>query len=544
MTATSSERATRSAVRCRVPGLHGGHRRVGHQVHVGPGDAAAVAGQDDGAVHLRHLVQALRAEPGVEQEAARADVEHVGPVADDDQGPLAGLPDPIEALAQGLTRRDERQSGEHRCAGGGGHGGVYRSSARPAVGGSLAASSATTDRGRRPDACPASPIAARRVARARADRRRAGLRTPSPRRDQLDARARRASRAARWPGRTPARAASVSRRSSWRTARTSPPSPTSPQTTTSRRQRSTAEGGDHGAGQGQVGARVATRRPRRRRAQTLGPEHGQVEHRGPSTASSRASRPPSTPCAERRALLPVPAHDEALQLDQQRPLPVEQWEDHRARPPRADGRPGAARWRRARRAGRPAPSRTGRAPSVGPNRCFTARRRRRAWCRSPSKLSTVSTRCSSWRGPARDPSLVTWPMSTTAQSVLRATIDQAQGRLADLGHRAGAAARRSGTDDGLHRVHDDQVRAASLAISAAMAVDSCLAGQPQLRRRGPAAATARARTWPDGLLGADVQRPTPSARSQVASCSARVDLPDPRLAGEQRDGAVGRGPRR
>ena len=37
----------------------------------------------------------------------------------------------------------------------------------------------------------------------------------------------------------------------------------------------------------------------------------------------------------------------------------------------------------------------------------------RSWPReSPSKLSTTSTRCSSVRGPATEPSLVTWPTST------------------------------------------------------------------------------------------------------------------------------------
>src|SRR5439155_1445887 len=42
-----------------------------------------------------------------------------------------------------------------------------------------------------------------------------------------------------------------------------------------------------------------------------------------------------------------------------------------------------------------------------PNRFFTARSTRYEWWRSPSKYSTVSTRCSSTRGPARAPSLVT-----------------------------------------------------------------------------------------------------------------------------------------
>ncbi len=50
---------------------------------------------------------------------------------------------------------------------------------------------------------------------------------------------------------------------------------------------------------------------------------------------------------------------------------------------------------------------------VLPKRCLVARSMRRAWWRSPSNDSTVSTRCSSTRGPARPPSLVTWPTSTT-----------------------------------------------------------------------------------------------------------------------------------
>ena len=54
-------------------GLRRRHVGVGHQVDVGPGDAAGVGGQDDGAVHLGQLGQPLGAEGGVEQEAARAD---------------------------------------------------------------------------------------------------------------------------------------------------------------------------------------------------------------------------------------------------------------------------------------------------------------------------------------------------------------------------------------------------------------------------------------------------------------------------------------
>ena len=54
--ASDASRIARANVHL-VPGtrLGGGHRRVRHQVHVGPGDPAAVAGQDDGPVHLGQL---------------------------------------------------------------------------------------------------------------------------------------------------------------------------------------------------------------------------------------------------------------------------------------------------------------------------------------------------------------------------------------------------------------------------------------------------------------------------------------------------------
>ena len=82
--------------------------------------------------------------------------------------------------------------------------------------------------------------------------------------------------------------------------------------------------------------------------------------------------------------------------------------------------PGDARRRSARNrplavghAARPASAISNRpSSSVEPKRCLTARSRRRAWWRSPSKDSTVSTTCSSTRGPASAPSLVTWPTST------------------------------------------------------------------------------------------------------------------------------------
>ena len=57
--------------------------------------------------------------------------------------------------------------------------------------------------------------------------------------------------------------------------------------------------------------------------------------------------------------------------------------------------------------------------SVGPNRFFSERTNLSAVWRSPSKWHTTSTRCSSMRGPAMLPSLVTCPtrMSGRADSL-------------------------------------------------------------------------------------------------------------------------------
>ena len=106
-----------------VPGTGLGRRHVGvgHEVDVGAGDAARVAGQDDGAVHLGELRQPLRTEGGVEQEPARADVEDLGTVAHDDERALVGLEDAVESLTQRGPRSDGRKCGHELRAGPGNH---------------------------------------------------------------------------------------------------------------------------------------------------------------------------------------------------------------------------------------------------------------------------------------------------------------------------------------------------------------------------------------------------------------------------------------
>jgi len=81
---------------------------------------------------------------------------------------------------------------------------------------------------------------------------------------------------------------------------------------------------------------------------------------------------------------------------------------------------GLPRWSRKRPDGSATPSmpsscsRKQPTSSAAPNRFLIPRTIRSAPLRSPSKCSTTSTRCSSERGPAIAPSLVTWPTRISA----------------------------------------------------------------------------------------------------------------------------------
>ena len=99
-------RATRSAVRCRVPVSSEGIGVVGHQVHGGPVDPGDVAVEDDRAVHLGQLAQAGGGERDVEGEAAGGDRLDGLVVAEHDQGAGAAAQDPLEPVAQGGAGRD------------------------------------------------------------------------------------------------------------------------------------------------------------------------------------------------------------------------------------------------------------------------------------------------------------------------------------------------------------------------------------------------------------------------------------------------------
>ena len=126
------------------------------------------------------------------------------------------------------------------------------------------------------------------------------------------------------------------------------------------------------------------------------------------TATSRLARPASMPRVWGREAPPVPGPSRACTSTSRGRRP---WRTGTTalpgtpamRSPSMSG-PGSGTARRPS-------SRISKMPTspVGPKRCLTEVRTRSVWWRSPSKESTVSTRCSTARGPARSPSLVTCP---------------------------------------------------------------------------------------------------------------------------------------
>ena len=86
---------------------------------------------------------------------------------------------------------------------------------------------------------------------------------------------------------------------------------------------------------------------------------------------------------------------------------------------------------------------------------------RSAWCRSPSNESTVSTTCSSVRGPASEPSLVTWPTSSVAMPCSLASRTQPRARRRAPGATEPGPPGDVGIVHGLDRVDREHVGPAS-----------------------------------------------------------------------------------
>ena len=81
-----------------------GERGIGIEVEVGAQDLGEVAIDDDGAVHLGKLEQAVRGKRNVEREAVVTSSEHVFGVADADKGAQVTSNDHVEGGADRLAR--------------------------------------------------------------------------------------------------------------------------------------------------------------------------------------------------------------------------------------------------------------------------------------------------------------------------------------------------------------------------------------------------------------------------------------------------------
>ena len=87
-----------------------GERGIGIEVEVGAQDLGEVAIDNDGAVHLGKLEQAVRGKRNVEREAVVTSSEHVFGVADADKGAQVTSNDHVEGGANRLTGGSQANS--------------------------------------------------------------------------------------------------------------------------------------------------------------------------------------------------------------------------------------------------------------------------------------------------------------------------------------------------------------------------------------------------------------------------------------------------
>ena len=172
--------------------------------------------------------------------------------------------------------------------------------------------------------------------------------------------------------------------------------------------------------------------------------------------------------------------------------------------------------------------------STGPKRFFIARTIRKRELRSPSKWSTTSTRCSSTRGPAIEPSLVTWPTSTVVMLRVLATRISAAATSLTWVTPPGTPSTPLGAD-GLDGV-DDQQRGPHLLDVGQHGTEVGLGREEELvvHPAGPIGAQ------PDlggGLLAGDVERAGAHPRGLGGDLEQQRALADAGLAREQDRGA-------
>ena len=153
------------------------------------------------------------------------------------------------------------------------------------------------------------------------------------------------------------------------------------------------------------------------------------------------------------------------------------------------------------------------------------------WLRSPSKLSTVSTICSSTRGPAMLPSLVTWPTSTTAvpRSLAKRTSSCAEARTWLTV--PGAPSIRSRMH-GLDRIDDEQRRRFAVADRGQDVAHRGRRRQPHRRRAEPQPNRAQPHLL-GRFLARHIDDAPPRCRQPRRDLEQQGRLADARIAADQ-----------
>ena len=174
--------------------------------------------------------------------------------------------------------------------------------------------------------------------------------------------------------------------------------------------------------------------------------------------------------------------------------------------------------------------------SVGPNRFLTARKMRN-WCEpSPSNESTASTMCSTTRGPAIWPSLVTWPTRMIAAPDFLAKRISACAEPRTCVTVPGADSTVLGPH-GLDRIDDDQARRLAFRqgrddvldrrfrrqFDGGVTQSETLGAQAHLRHR---------------FLAGDIDRPMTGARERGGGLDQQSRFADAGIAADQQDRAA------
>ena len=169
---------------------------------------------------------------------------------------------------------------------------------------------------------------------------------------------------------------------------------------------------------------------------------------------------------------------------------------------------------------------------AGPKRCLTEVSTRRAWCRSPVEGQHGVDECSTARGPARSPSLVTWPTEEERDA----------GRLGQCGSAAprrrapGPGCRRAATARGRRRTGASRPPPGPAAGGSTAASTASTSGPSRARRWDGTAPSraARPRTWVKDSSAEASRTSRPVAATDDEHLEEQRGLADARWPEQQR----------